>query len=107
MSLDKEYMQALVDTDIIQLIEEYTELVNSINGTIKDISVGYITNNYKLIELENHAGFEHAFDMVYEYETALKLKGFEVKTDKFIHFPEVGYSNGVFDADTLNKKVTL
>jgi hypothetical protein len=107
MSLNKEYMQLLVDTDIVQLIEEYTELVNSINDTIKDISIGYITDNYKLIEIENDAGFEHAFDMVYEFETALKLKGFEVKPNKFVHFPEVHYSDGVFGADVLNKKVTL
>ena len=107
MSLDKEYMQLLVDTDIVILIEEYTELVNSINGTIKDIAIGYITDNYKLIELENNAGFDHAFDMVYEYETALQMKGFKVKPNKFIHFPEVEYSDGVFGADILNKKVTL
>ena len=107
MSLNKEYMQLLVDTDIVRLIEEYTKLIGKINHTISEIAIGYITDNYKLIEMENDVGFDHAFDMVYEYETALKLKGFEVKTDKFIHFPEVGYSNGVFDADTLNKKVTL
>jgi hypothetical protein len=107
MSLDKEYMQLLVDTDIVQLIEEYTKLIGKINHTISEIAIGYITDNYKLIEMENDVGFDHAFDMVYEYETALKLKGFEVKPNKFVHFPEVHYSDGVFGADVLNKKVTL
>ena len=84
----KTYVQMLVETETSQLMQEYTELIGRINHTISEIAIGYVTDNYKLIEMENDVGFDHAFDMADDYVKALRLKGFPIKFNPYIDFQE-------------------
>jgi len=91
MSLkEKKYQQQFIDRmsqrSVESLLLERDELLLAINQTIGEIAIGYVTNNHKLIELENNNGFEWSFDEFKRINIALKDKGIEMLEIPFVEF---------------------